>query len=87
MTLVKFSDRLSVGAELDEFMLDKVSDRLIPGDRFLLCSDGLCKTLPESELAVLLGTMDAEPPQGLIDAALAMNVSDNVTAVTVEYTG
>jgi serine/threonine protein phosphatase PrpC len=77
----------AVGAELDEFMLDKVSDRLIPGDRFLLCSDGLCKTLPESDLASLLGTMDAEPPQGLIDAALAMNVSDNVTAVTVEYTG
>jgi protein phosphatase/serine/threonine-protein phosphatase Stp1 len=77
----------AVGAELDEFALDKVSDRLIPGDRFLLCSDGLCKTVPENELAHLLGAINGEPPQALIDAALAMNVSDNVTAVAVEFNG
>ena len=77
----------AVGAELDEFVLDKVSDRLMPGDRFLLCSDGLCKTLSEEELASLLGAADGAASQGLIDAALAANVSDNVTAVTVEYTG
>jgi serine/threonine protein phosphatase PrpC len=77
----------AVGAELDDFVLDKVSDRLVPGDRFLLCSDGLCKTLPEDEIAVLLGLIDGTPPQALVDAALAANVSDNVTAVAVEYTG
>jgi serine/threonine-protein phosphatase Stp1 len=77
----------AVGAELDDFILDKVSDRLIPGDRFLLCSDGLCKTLPEDEIASLLGTIDGKPPQALVDAALAAMVSDNVTAVTVEFTG
>jgi serine/threonine protein phosphatase Stp1 len=77
----------AVGAELDAFALDKVSDRLVPGDRFLLCSDGLCKTLPEGELASLLASLDGVPPQALIEAALAMNVSDNVTAVAVEFTG
>jgi len=77
----------AVGAELDQFMLDKVSDRLVPGDRFLLCSDGLCKTLSEHELAHLLGAIDGVPPQALVDAALAAKVSDNVTAVTVEFTG
>jgi protein phosphatase/serine/threonine-protein phosphatase Stp1 len=77
----------AVGAELDDFMLDKVSDRLVPGDRFLLCSDGLCKTLPEDEIAGLLGAGDGAAPQALVDAALAARVSDNVTAVTVEYTG
>jgi protein phosphatase/serine/threonine-protein phosphatase Stp1 len=77
----------AVGAELDDFILDKVSDRLLPGDRFLLCSDGLCKTLTEDALANLLGQINGVPPQALIDAALAANVSDNVTAVTVEFTG
>ena len=77
----------AVGAEIDEVLLDKVSDRLLPGDRFLLCSDGLCKTLPENELASLLAAVDGTPPQAVIDAALALDASDNVTAVTVEFTG
>jgi serine/threonine protein phosphatase Stp1 len=77
----------AVGAELDDFVLDKVSDRLLPGDRFLLCSDGLCKTLPDDEIASLLGAADGMAPQALVDAALAAKVTDNVTAVTVEYTG
>jgi protein phosphatase/serine/threonine-protein phosphatase Stp1 len=76
----------AVGADLeDAFDLDKVSDRLMPGDRFLLCSDGLCKTLPADELAQLLGAdTGVPPPQALVAAALTMNASDNVTAVTVE---
>jgi protein phosphatase/serine/threonine-protein phosphatase Stp1 len=75
----------AVGAEVDDFILDKVSDRVVAGDRFLLCSDGLCKTVPEEQLAELLGAEDdVPPPQALIDAALALNVSDNVTAVAVE---
>jgi protein phosphatase/serine/threonine-protein phosphatase Stp1 len=77
----------AVGAELDEFVLDKVSDRLIAGDRFLLCSDGLCKTLHEDGLTSLLGSLDQSTPQALIDAALALDASDNVTAVAVEFTG
>jgi protein phosphatase/serine/threonine-protein phosphatase Stp1 len=75
----------AVGAELDEFTLEKVSDRLVAGDRFLLCSDGLCKTLSNGEMANLLGSVDTVPAQALIDAALALNVSDNVTAVAVEF--
>src|SRR5215472_11551301 len=72
----------AVGAEVDDFVLDKVSDRLVPGDRFLLCSDGLCKTVPEDQIAELLGTHDGvSPTEILVAAALALQVTDNVTAV------
>jgi len=75
----------AVGAEADAFELDKVSGRLLPGDRFLLCSDGFCKTLPEEEIATLLaGPDDAPLTDMMIDAALARRVNDNVTAVAVE---
>lgn len=77
----------AVGAECDTLELEKVSGRLIAGDRFLLCSDGLNKTLPDNELAVVLGANDAtSPAQGLVDTALARRATDNVTAVTVEVT-
>jgi protein phosphatase/serine/threonine-protein phosphatase Stp1 len=75
----------AVGADVEEFLLDKVSGKLQPGDRFLLCSDGLCKTLPGGQIAGLLGADDGvPPPQALVAAALAMNASDNVSAVVVE---
>ncbi len=77
----------AVGADLDDFALDKVSGRIQIGDRFLLCSDGLCKTVPEHELASLLSdNAGVPPPETLIAAALALNASDNVTAVAVEAT-
>jgi protein phosphatase/serine/threonine-protein phosphatase Stp1 len=71
----------AVGSE-GELDLEKVSSRLLPGDRFLLCSDGLCKTVPVGVLAELLAT--PLPSERLIDAALAHQARDNVTAVAVE---
>ncbi|HUB16932.1 MAG TPA: protein phosphatase 2C domain-containing protein [Acetobacteraceae bacterium] len=75
----------AVGADLEDFVLDKVSGPIRPGDRFLLCSDGLSKTVPEDEIGTLLADQaGVPPPQSLIEAALARNASDNVTAVAVE---
>lgn len=65
-----------------ELDLDKVSDRLLPGDRFLLCSDGLCKTLTDSTIAALLS--GPEPTEHLVEAALVAQGRDNITAVAVE---
>ncbi len=77
----------AVGAEVEDFVLDKVSGRIQVGDRFLLCSDGLCKTVPGDELASLLAdNAGVPPPETLVAAALALNASDNVTAVAVEAT-
>ena len=75
----------AVGADIDELVLDKVSGRLQPGDRFLLCSDGLCKTVPFPRIAELLrGDNGIPPTQSLVEAALALEVTDNVTAVAIE---
>jgi serine/threonine protein phosphatase Stp1 len=74
----------AVGAEHLE--LDKITDRLFPGDRFLLCSDGLFKTLPERELADLLSTDADAIADRLVIAALQEGAEDNVTAVTIEVT-
>ncbi len=78
----------AVGADIEPLELDKVTGRLAPGDRLLLCSDGLCKTLGVAEISTLLGTPEGVPPtELLIAAALARDASDNVTAVVVEVLG
>lgn len=71
----------AVGAA-ETLELDKVSNRLAAGDRFLLCSDGLNKTLSDAELAELLA--DAGPAERLIGEALARRATDNITVVAVE---
>lgn len=67
----------------DELDLDKVTDRLLAGDRFLICSDGLCKTIPDSLTAQLLAS-PRDPADRLIQAALEHHGRDNVTAVVVD---
>jgi len=75
----------AVGADCETLELDKVIGVAEPGDRFLLCSDGLCKTLSTAEMTSLLGAPDGAPPaELLIAAALSHGVNDNVTAVVVE---
>jgi serine/threonine-protein phosphatase Stp1 len=74
----------AVGADFSALDLDKATDWLRPGDRFLLCSDGVSKVLPEAEIAVLLSGDDPSPAERLIAAALDRRADDNVTAVTVE---
>jgi protein phosphatase/serine/threonine-protein phosphatase Stp1 len=70
----------------DDLELDKVTGNLEPGDRFLLCSDGLCKTLDEADLArIMQRDGDNGPGTALIAAALERDVRDNVTAVVVEF--
>jgi serine/threonine protein phosphatase Stp1 len=74
----------AVGAGAEPVALEKTTDLLATGDRFLLCSDGLTKSVPEEQIAALLGLADAEITDGLIAAALAREASDNVTAVGIE---
>jgi serine/threonine-protein phosphatase Stp1 len=74
----------ALGADCTDLELDKVIGTVEPGDRILLCSDGLSKILPASEISALLGAPEGVPPtELLIAAALARQGNDNVTAVVV----
>ena len=73
----------AIGAAGTDPTLDKVTGSAEPHDRFLLCSDGLNKALDDATIARLVAAHD--PARRLIEAALAVGVRDNVTAIVVEY--
>ena len=59
---------------------------LVPGQRLLLCSDGLTNAVPTGELEQLL--VESPDPatacQGLLDRALGYGARDNVSVVVVD---
>lgn len=73
-------------AEKAEF--EYAQTELFRGDRVLLCSDGLTRTLTEAQIADILRRDDAPEAisSALVEAALVANAQDNVTAVVVEMT-
>ena len=71
------------GAE--QLELDRVSDLVANGDRFLLCSDGLFGALDDVAIAgYLLQQPAASAAKSLVDAALAAGTRDNVSAVVID---
>jgi serine/threonine protein phosphatase PrpC len=59
-----------------------------PGDRFLLCSDGLTEDLWDRQIEDILRESAALPvAQRLINAALERGARDNITALVVEAIG
>ena len=56
-----------------------------PGDRLLLCTDGLTRELPDAALAVLLerGGDPAACAEALLEAALRAGGHDNITVLLV----
>jgi len=75
----------AVGADSDVLELEKRTGQLMAGDRLLLCSDGLSKTLPEERLAELLSGDEAGGAARLVMAALSAQGADNITAVTIAF--
>lgn len=73
---------VGVGEELE---LDKIRGELLPGDRFLLCSDGLTKYTDFATLERVLGT---EPIETVADAlqqiALDGGGADNISIIVVD---
>jgi serine/threonine protein phosphatase PrpC len=70
----------------DELLIDQVDQPLRAGDMFLLCSDGLNKTVSDQEIARLLAHSNhncQEAVKAFIHLALMRDASDNVTTVVV----
>lgn len=73
----------AVGAS-DDLFLDVDITHLEPGDRYLLCSDGLDKHLKNPEIQDILGNGEPqEAAQKLIDITLSRGAVDNVTVSVV----
>ncbi len=77
----------AVGGET-ELTLDVFRERMIAGDRFLLCSDGLTRSLSDAEIEAWMARGDIRGAvDGLIQATLDAGAPDNVTALVIEACG
>ena len=77
---------LGVGAEVH---VDVHAIDVHPGDRLLLCTDGLTSMLPDAAIQAIL-EQETDPKRAserLIAEALAAGGKDNVTAVVVDFPG
>ena len=56
-----------------------------PGDRYLVCSDGLYKDVTEDEIAEAMNSISIEDAlKRLVDLALERGGRDNTTAIVVQ---
>lgn len=74
----------AVGAS-DSLNIDRVAGQLLPGDQFLLCTDGLSKMIEEAEIAAMMAMFDDDDAlcEALIARAIALGGDDNITAMSV----
>lgn len=74
----------AVGVEQD-LELEGVTETVVPGDLFLLCSDGLHGVLCEEEICkeIRAGSIE-QTPDRLIRRCLERGANDNVTAIVVQ---
>jgi len=74
----------AVGAT-DDLFLDMDIQLMASNDRYLLCSDGLTKHIPDIEIEELLQEKDTdENCSALVDLTLSRGAGDNVTAIVVD---
>ena len=62
-------------------------DRLVlpvqPGDRLLLCTDGISMVVPDMRIVAALDSAPAQAAQGLVELAVALGSADDMTALVV----
>ncbi len=72
----------------ESVQVDTLLTDVLPGDLYMLCSDGLHGYLEDEEAGVLLAAaLPAELPKKLIELANARGGKDNITAIVVNVEG
>lgn len=75
----------AVGVGGDEFELDKIRGEVMPGDRFLLCSDGLSKYAPFELLRrAMVGAPIETVVDKLMNIALKGGAADNISIIVID---
>ena len=68
-----------------ELRVDQISGQLLPGDIFLLCSDGLTKELTDQDLSKCMQAGNvSDSGLALMHSALVKGATDNVSCVLVK---
>ncbi len=69
------------------FFVEERRLEILAHDCYLLCSDGICRQLPDGEIAAILGSAASagEKAKELVAASLRHGGIDNATAVVVEF--
>ena len=76
----------AIGADR-EIELETVQGSVQPGDRFLLCSDGISSLVDDPEIAgVLEGAGEQEAVDRLVELVLARGARDNLSVILVSAT-
>ncbi len=68
----------------EQFEIEVVHGPYLPDDVFLLCTDGLTKSVEDDEIALLLRLPVPEAVDALVNASLLHGTRDNVTVVVVQ---
>lgn len=72
----------AVGGQPGALQIEKRIGEAMPGDRFLLCSDGLTKAMEDDEICQHLGG-EGDVAAAMLDTALRRHARDNVSAIVV----
>jgi serine/threonine protein phosphatase PrpC len=68
----------------DEMQIARRFGPVLPGDRFLLCSDGLTACTDDAEICDMIRANRNATVQGLIELTLSRGAPDNVSIIVVE---
>ena len=76
-----------IGANcMPDAAVEEIGERIIDGDRFIICSDGLTDMVSEEEIESMLASGDPESTgNSLVEAARAAGGKDNISVIVLDF--